>query len=173
MNYLLTGQESERLNFAVFDRRFFDAWLDFYSEPIGAAFLGLTEDSEPRQLCEKIFERMQQRKINNLGGMNALIEKDSGGFVGISGLLVQEVDGKKELEIAYSLLPDYRNRGFATEAALKCMDFAFSNNLSTSLISIIDVENTNSEKVAQRIGMKLHKQTLYNGIKVNIYRVYI
>lgn len=171
MNYLLSGQETERLLFKSFDRKYFIDWLEFYSEPIGAAFLGMNKDSEPRKLCEDLFDRMQMRHQNKLGGMNALVEKESERFVGISGLLIQEVDGQKKLEVAYSLLPKYRNKGYATEAALKCINFAFENKLATTLISIIDIKNINSEKVALRIGMKLHKQTVYNGIDVNVFRI--
>ncbi|MBS1577911.1 MAG: GNAT family N-acetyltransferase, partial [Bacteroidetes bacterium] len=65
--------------------------------------------------------------------MNALIEKESGRLIGHCGLLVQTVDNITELEIAYSLLPEFWNKGYATEAASKCRDYAFENDFSDSL----------------------------------------
>jgi RimJ/RimL family protein N-acetyltransferase len=86
-------------------------------------------------------------------------------------LLVQTVDGKEELEIAYSIMPEYWNQGYATEAAGKCRDFARENHLRDSLISIINVRNARSEKVAMHIGMTREKTTVYDGNTVNIFRI--
>ncbi len=79
--------------------------------------------------------------------MNALIKKENYAFVGQCGL-IHTVDGVEELEIGYSLMPEFRGKGYALEAAKKCKDFAFENNLSDSLISIIHIDNKESEKVA-------------------------
>ena len=103
--------------------------------------------------------------------MNALIEKQTGKLIGHCGLLVQTVDEVTDLEIGYSLLPTFWNKGFASEAAKKCRDFAFENNFATSLISIISVTNTPSQGVAIKNGMRIDKLTNYRGNKVIIYRV--
>ncbi len=49
--------------------------------------------------------------------MNALIEEETGKLIGHCGFLIQNVDGKAELEIAYSLLPEFWNKRFAIELA--------------------------------------------------------
>jgi RimJ/RimL family protein N-acetyltransferase len=103
--------------------------------------------------------------------MNVLIDKSTGRIVGQCGLLVQEVDNDSEFEIGYSILPEYRRMGFATEAAHKCRDFAFNNSFSETLISIIHNENENSEKVAVKNGMKKTKRTVYKEMPVNIFRI--
>jgi ribosomal-protein-alanine N-acetyltransferase len=61
--------------------------------------------------------------------------------------------------------------GYATEAAIKCKDYAFDHKLSPTLISIISVTNLPSEKVAMKVGMTLDKTTDYKGNRVNIFRV--
>ncbi|MBS1576028.1 MAG: GNAT family N-acetyltransferase, partial [Bacteroidetes bacterium] len=76
-----------------------------------------------------------------------------------------------ELEIAYSLLPEFWNKGYATEAASKCRDYAFENDFSDSLISIISLTNIPSEKVALKTGMSVDKKTIYHHNEVNIFRV--
>ena len=117
------------------------------------------------------FNKVFDRYKNDTGGHNVLIERQTGKPVGMCGLLVQEVDGVSELEIGYSLHPDFWGKGYATEAAQKCRDFAFENNYADSLISIVHVDNNSSAKVAQRNGMKLDKTTVYKGIPVNIFRI--
>ena len=104
--------------------------------------------------------------------MNALIEKSSGQLIGYSGLLVQVVDGLTELEVAYSLLPAFRDKGFASEAAKRCQDYAFENNFTDSLISIISLSNAASANVANKNGMVIDKQTIYKENQVNIFRIY-
>jgi ribosomal-protein-alanine N-acetyltransferase len=104
--------------------------------------------------------------------MNALIEKSSGTLVGHAGLLVQVVDGIEELEIAYSLQPHFRGKGFATEAAQAIKQFAFANNFSPSLISIISLTNAPSQRVAIKNGMKIEKQTIYKDNPVYIFRIF-
>jgi RimJ/RimL family protein N-acetyltransferase len=91
--------------------------------------------------------------------------------VGICGLLVQTVDEIEELEIGYSVLPQFWQQGFAVEAAQKCKEFAFAHNFVSSLISIIHVDNIPSQKVALKNGMHLDKTTIYKDNPVHIFRV--
>ncbi len=92
-------------------------------------------------------------------------------MIGHCGLLIQTVDQVQELEVGYSLLPEFWNNGYATEAAKKCLEYAFANELSESVISIISITNLPSEKVALKNGMTISQQTTYHGNKVNIFRI--
>jgi len=171
MNYLLENQESERLIFRAIEHSDIKDWLEFFKDPITHQHW-IAELKSPEIECENWYKKQFHRYENNLGGMNALIEKQSGKLIGHCGLLVQNVDGVSELEIGYSLLPEFWNKGFATESATKCRDFAFENNFSDSLISIISLTNKLSENVAIKNGMKIDKVTEYNGNIVNIFRIY-
>ena len=168
--YLLENQTSERLVFRRLKPSDFDDWLPFYHNPKSTQFWeGLPSD--PIVACRTQFDRVFERYENNLGGMNALISKASGELIGICGLLVQTVDDIQELEIGYSVLPKFWLQGYAFEAAQKCKEFAFENDFSDSLISIIHVDNIPSQKVAQKNGMHLDKTTTYKDNPVHIFRV--
>ncbi len=171
MKYLLDGQQSERLNYRNLEETDFDWWMEFSSDSDSTRFFGFPENLTSSEFCKLWFTKVFDRYKNELGGHNVLIERITGKPVGMCGLLVQEVDGIKELEIGYSLHPDFRGRGFATEAAQKCRNFAFENNFAESLISIVHVENNQSSKVALRNGMKHEKKTVYKEIPVNIFRI--
>ncbi|MFB6340370.1 GNAT family N-acetyltransferase [Saccharicrinis sp. FJH62] len=171
MKYLLEGQQTDRIKFRLLQRSDFDTWLSFFEHPDAATYLGMQDIGSPKEQCEAWFNKVEGRYKNNTGGLNVLVEKSSGRFVGQCGLLVQEVDGKDELEIGYSLLPEFWNKGYATEAARLCRDYAFEHNFRDSLISIIHVDNIRSEKVALKNDMRLTKQTTYRGLPVNIYRI--
>ena len=46
-----------------------------------------------------------------------ILLKGSENFIGIAGLLHQEMDGEVETEISYRIRREYWNNGYATEAA--------------------------------------------------------
>ena len=170
MNLLLKDQETKRLKFRTITLDDFETWLPFHQDPRSTQhWKGLSEN--PIKACQEWFDKVFYRYANNLGGMNALVDKSSGRFIGQCGLLVQEVDGIQEVEIGYSILPSYWKQGYATEAALKCKEFAFANNLADSLISIIHVDNIPSQKVARANNMQLEKTTTYKDNPVHIFRI--
>lgn len=170
MKYLLEGQETDRLLFKKINKLDFNTWLDFFKNPISFKYW-VSELENPKAECEKWYKNQFYRYKNDLGGMNALIEKETGKLIGHCGLLVQTVDNKKELEIGYSLIHKFWNKGFATEAAKKCKDFAFKKDLAHSIISIISLKNKPSQRVAIKNGMYIDKVTTYHNNDVNIFRI--
>jgi RimJ/RimL family protein N-acetyltransferase len=172
--YSLEGREIERLLFRRITEQDFDTWLAFCNYPDSLKYIFSQEQlkvEDPIERCNIWFKRVFNRYENELGGMNALIEKQTGEFVGQCGLLIQTIDDTEELEIGYSLMPSFRGKGYASEAAKKCKDFAFEKDYTTTLISVIVPENKDSIKVALENGMRLEKTTISNGDIVNIYRV--
>ncbi len=171
MQYLLDGEETNRLVFRKIKESDCNVWLKFFEDP-QTSIDWVEEKIHPLIACQKWYEKQYWRYENDKGGMNALIEKSSGKLIGHCGLLVQTVDEISELEIGYSLLPDFWNKGYAFEAASHGRDFAFKNDFSDSLISIISLSNVPSQKVALKNNMTIEKETTYNGNKVYIFRVY-
>ena len=170
MKYLLLNQFTDRLSFEKVSTLHFNDWLKFFEDP-RTSLHWVEEKQTANDACKKWYEKQLWRYENGMGGMNALLEKESGKLVGHAGLLVQTVDGQSELEIGYSLLPEFWNKGYAIEAALYCKQYAFDACFSDSLISIISLNNIPSQKVAVKNGMFIEKQTNYNGNEVFIYRV--
>ncbi|MEY4877137.1 MAG: hypothetical protein RL708_2286 [Bacteroidota bacterium] len=172
--YSLEGHESERLVFRKLVESDFETWLAFCKYPDSLKYIFSQQQlatEDPNERCRLWFDKVFNRYENNLGGMNALIDKHSNEFIGQCGLLIQTVDGVEELEIGYSIMPNHRKKGYALEAAKKCSVFAFENNFRDSLISIIHVDNVDSAKVALANGMHLEKTTNSNGDLVNIFRI--
>lgn len=170
VKYLLDNQQTARLLFRKIELADFNQWLSFFEDPQTNQHW-VSEDKPAFTTCEDWYHRQQQRYDEDLGGMNALIEKSTGMLVGHAGLLIQQVDGQTEMEVAYSLLPAYWGKGYAVEAATKCRDFAFQNAFANTLISIISVTNTPSVNVALRNGMQVSHETIYKGNRVKIFRI--
>lgn len=82
-----------------------------------------------------------------------VIESLEGEFLGDCGLTWQEVNGTPALEVGYHVRSVMQGRGFATEAASACRDFARDQTEEMQLVAIIHPENIASRRVAEKIGM--------------------
>ena len=91
-------------------------------------------------------------------GLWAVIDKQTNCFVGQVGLTIQDVEGTDELEIGYLVKRKYWHKGYATEAAKACKDYAFEHLKANRVVSIIRDTNYASQNVAKRVGMQLEKQ---------------
>lgn len=60
------------------------------------------------------------------------------------------MDGVDELEIGCHLLPSAWGKGYATEAAIACKEFARKHMLVPSVISLVDHRNFAGQAVAIR-----------------------
>src|SRR5258705_5412615 len=68
-------------------------------------------------------------------------------------------EGWPDFEIGWTLRSEYRGRGYATEAANRCIAHAFTELDRPHVSSFILPENTRSIRVAERIGEALEGQT--------------
>jgi RimJ/RimL family protein N-acetyltransferase len=87
-------------------------------------------------------------------GLWAVINKETKEFLGQCGLTVQTVNEKEYLETGYSFKKKHWHKGYATEAALSCKEYAFEILKAPNVYSIIRDSNRASQNVATRIGMK-------------------
>lgn len=168
MKYLLHGEETERLKFQSVSKDHFKLWLPFF-ETFETTKYWKQELLNPKDACKQWYKKQAWRNENDLGGMNALFCKRTRQLIGYAGLLIQTVDGKSFLEIAYSLLPQFWNNGYATEAALKCKEIAEIRYNVLPCISIISVSNIPSQRVAEKLGFGIQKKTTYKDNEVYLY----
>src|SRR5512142_2230232 len=60
-------------------------------------------------------------------GLWATILKENGSFIGRSGLLPWTIDGRDEVEVAYTIAREYWGRGLGTEIAQAIARYAFES----------------------------------------------
>jgi RimJ/RimL family protein N-acetyltransferase len=83
-------------------------------------------------------------------GMFVVEERSTGAFLGRVGPL--HPPWWPALEMAWSLAPAARGRGYATEAARAALGWAFETLAPERIVSIIDPRNAASRRVAERLG---------------------
>lgn len=163
--------ESERLKTRFLIKEDIEPWQEFLGNQECTKYFQKT-DMTAEEYSRFWIERQMKRYAEQRFGLQAIIEKETGKFVGQCGLLTQTVDGKEELEVGYHLFEKHWGKGFATEAAKLFIGYAFQNKLAESIISIIEKRNINSQKVAFRNGLILENETKWNGLEVFIFRIH-
>jgi [ribosomal protein S5]-alanine N-acetyltransferase len=165
---------SERLSIRPLVKEDIGIWKTYFEDPeyLKYIILPVQEGLSSYEKAEFWFNKQFARYEENRFGLMALIEKDTNQFVGQCGLLKQELEGEPVLEIGYHLLQPYQGKGYATEAAQFFKKLGFDNCYSNELVSIIDIGNLPSEKVAVRNGMTKWKTTIdYFNLRVNVFRI--
>ncbi len=122
---------------------------------------------------EEFFEKIQQRYQADGFCFWAVIRKTDETFMGICGLLSQEIDGKTEIEVGYRLSDEFWKQGYGTEAAWGCILYAKDTLKTASVISLIRAINKPSIRVAKKNGFKLEKETIFHDLPHLIYRLYL
>lgn len=90
-------------------------------------------------------------------------------FVGIAGLLHQEIDNQQETEISYRILPEHWNKGYATETAKACREYAETELGKKRLISLIHPQNIASIRVARKLGAEKTKSIVFMEEEHDVY----
>jgi RimJ/RimL family protein N-acetyltransferase len=132
-----------------------------------AALLGdpdvMTYYPRPKTRPEAVQWIDWNRGLYRMRGYGLWVISADGAFAGDCGLTPQVVDGITELEVGYHVRTAAQGRGYATEAAGACRDYARSVLGATRLIAIIHPGNRPSQRVAEKIGLRPEKRALVHG----------
>lgn len=93
-------------------------------------------------------------------GLFAVERAEDHAFIGFVGLhkVTFDVDFAPDVEIGWRLLPEYHGRGYATEAAKACLEFARDTIGLKAVCSFTSLPNKASERVMQKTGMTFVKE---------------
>lgn len=88
-------------------------------------------------------------------GLWAVVLKETNEMIGQCGLTMQGWRDKEVLEIGYLFHKAYWHKGYATEAAIACKEYAFQVLNASSVCSIVRDTNIAAQNVAVRNGMNI------------------
>ena len=115
------------------------------------------------------IERSLNRYRSDGHGLWAMVLKSSAELIGDCGCVLQEVEGKREMEIGNHVRRDLWGNGYATEAARACMEYAFNRLGAARVISMIRPENANSRRVAEKNGLSCEKIVFWKNYDHCVY----
>ena len=90
-------------------------------EAVMYAYEGAFSDEEARNWLNRQLRRYEEDGF----GLWAVILKENGELIGQCGLTIQDIPDRQVVEIGYLFRRKYWHRGYATEAAKACREYAF------------------------------------------------
>lgn len=118
-------------------------------EDVMYAYNGAFQQEETKAWLEKQRARYQEYGF----GLWGVVLKETEEMIGQCGLTMQPWKDRQLLEIGYLLQKAHWHKGYATEAAKACKEYAFTELNANEVCSIIRDTNIPSQKVALRNGM--------------------
>ena len=122
--------------------------MSFYPEPYS--------DERIREGISKQINTFEKHGY----GLFAVLDKNTGAFLGDCGITIQDIDGVEEYEIGYHIKKEHWGLGYAPEAARAVKRYGFETLKLRKLSSYMESAHKQSRKVAEKIGMKLEKEYL-------------
>ena len=142
--------ETERLVLRKLEQSDFREACKLLQDPeVMYAYEGAFSDQEVQVWLDKMFRRYE----NDGFALWAVVEKGSGELIGQCGITYQEYNGGWVPEVGYLFRKEFWHKGFATEAAIACKEYAFQVLDFDDVYSIIRDSNVASQNVARRNGM--------------------
>ena len=115
--------------------------------------------------------RQEQRYARDGHGLWLAVSKETGEPVGQVGVLEQDLGDVVETEVGYLVARPCWRRGFASEAASACRDYAFGTLGRAHVISLIRPENLKSEGVARKMGMVPERTIEWRGVTHTVFGI--
>ena len=149
MSRLDTRIETERLLLRVQRAEDFEWFAELQQDEEACRSIGGTS---PRAAAWRKFLQMPGAWAVQGFGMFAVIEKSSNQWVGNIGPWYPE--GWPGTEVGWALRRKAWGKGYAYEAAVAAIDWAFDELHWTNVIHSIDLDNVGSQLLAQRLGSR-------------------
>ena len=143
-----------------------DDIVDMYeldSNALVHKYLGNKPIKSMQQAAENIDSISIQYNTNGIGRW-ATIEKESGKFIGWSGLKwVTSTENQRSHfhDVGYRFMPAFWGKGYATEATVAALKYAFETMDLQEVIGTCHQDNKASQRVLEKCGLKLKEQFIY------------
>jgi len=111
--------------------------------------------TEPYALdrSKALLDRLKQMYIDKKYTLFCVELKDSNTFIGMIGIMDATFQTEPAIEIGWRLLPQYWNKGYATEGAKRSLQYGFNKMKIKDIYAVTSTVNKASERVMQKIGM--------------------
>ncbi len=136
------------------------------SDPLVHKYLGGNTISKIEE-ADFVVGIIRDQYQNNGIGRWAVIEKETGNFIGWSGLkFITEEENKRVnfYDVGYRLIPKYWGKGYATESCKAALKYGFENMQLDQIVGTANELNLASKRVLSKCGLVYKSQFMWQDI---------
>jgi RimJ/RimL family protein N-acetyltransferase len=147
-----TRLESERLILRCFADSDLEPFLAYRNDPEVARYQAWESCTESGAIA--MIEELELLQPGTPGEwfQFAIELKETNALVGDCAMKVEQDD--RQAEIGFTLSRDHQGKGYASEAVLRLLDYAFGDLGLHRVVAITDTENESSWALLERLGMR-------------------
>ncbi len=165
--------ETERLRFERPCENQEEILFPLFSNPDVTRHIGNGKTYDKEGIRETVKKSRQHWKKNNIGFCNVFL-KGTDTFIGVGGLVhLAYQEGHPEFELGYHLLPEFWEKGYATEIAKALLAWGFEHMGVDHFLGVTNKEHMASQKVLKKAGFHYDRDELYpkTGILCHFFRI--
>ncbi|WP_452225626.1 GNAT family N-acetyltransferase [Lacinutrix chionoecetis] len=163
--------ETERLLLRDMRDTDLEGMFELDSNPNVHRYLGnkpIKTKDEAKKTIESVLQQYNERGI----GRFAVIEKESGTFIGWSGIRLNteyNMNGfTKYYDVGYRLIERFWNKGYATESGKAAVAYAFNTMRLPELYGTTEIGNQASHNALLKIGLHYVEDFFFEQEQVNL-----
>ena len=163
----ITMIETERLKMRQLTRGDLPWLIAMRSRPEVYKYLGGTRMQNAESITKRIefYLDCYEKGL----GQCVMIWKETGEQIGCSGL--QPLEDTGDIEVGYSLQPEFWRQGIGYECALGWLDHGFNQLGLERIVAIAVKENVGSWKIMEKCGMHFEGEQEHYGLPVLCYAI--
>ena len=170
MNLIL---ETESLILRPLELSDAEAFFEMDSNPLVHKYLWNNPVTNIEEI-HTIIAMIKQQYLDNSIGRFAMILKETNQFIGWAGLKYNTklVNNKNHFyDIGYRLNENFWGKGYASQASFAWLDYGFNTMNIQKMTAAAHTDNTASNRILQKIGLKMTEDYLENGVYWNWYEL--
>ena len=156
----LTILETSRLRLRRTQHADIPSLVALWTDPEVTRYMGGSRDAT---VLTRVFTESADAPFVEDHDLWPVEEKITGEVIGDCGLLQKDIEGVDEIELVYVIARSRWGRGYGTEMAEALKHYAVKTLGHKRLVALVDPENTASERVAKKVGMRFEKEVVRPG----------
>jgi RimJ/RimL family protein N-acetyltransferase len=146
-----------------------DGLIAMLGDPrVGATLGGVAGPAEVDRQIASMVAHWQEHGF----GWYAFSDRETGAIVARGGPHAAHVGGRDEIEIGWTVVPERRGEGLATELGAASLEVAFGPLGLVDVVSFTLPDNRASRRVMEKLGFAFERDVLYAGLPHVLYRRY-
>jgi RimJ/RimL family protein N-acetyltransferase len=142
-----------------------------HSDPLVMKTLSADGNVMSEEATRKHLQRCSDHWDQHGFGLWVFRHKADGQFIGRGGLMTYQIDGQEVVGLAYAVISDHWNQGFATEMAWTSLGFGFEQLGLREIASWTLPINLASQRVMEKLGFQYEKDIEFAGLGHRFYRL--